>query len=577
MSLKKAPYVAFLAALTMLGSSVTFMSAASAETLQEALISAYNKNPRLMAERARVREIDENYVQAQAQGRLTSSLSGSVGANVNRAPGFSLFGPSQIETNTFYPRTLQLQVIQPLYQGGRVRALKQQAKAGIMAARENLRNTEQGIFNAAATAYVDVLRDEEAARIRRNNVVVLTRQLTAAKDRFEVGEGTRTDIAQSQSRLAAAEIGLAQADAQLEISRAAYKQVVGHPPVNLQRAPRFILPETLGQAQMIARENNPQLMAARFNEKAAEANIVVAKSASRPTISLNGTASGARGQSFGISRSENATIAAQISVPIFTGGLNRSSMRSASEARTRSKFETRDAENIVDQNVAQLWAQLDSARRTLRASEQQVAAAEVAFEGVVLEQQVGTRTTLDVLDAEQEVLVAKLTVINAERALNVATYQLLSVLGTFDAQALQLPVDYYDPAKNFDDVRNITIVEQARRYMPESIAQPIGALTEKVGTDLIELYDMGFANPISSIQETPDRVKIYKDGVKTSKNVMSTPSNDVMTYEGQAGAQSQALDVTSETNKEGLAVKIGRDFKNLGRALIGKSTEESQP
>jgi outer membrane protein len=191
------------------------------ETLQEAFVSAYTNNPRLMAERARVREFDENYIQARAQGRMTSSLSGSLGYSGVRLPNTGFAGQpiGGYSTSFTEPASLQLQVIQPLYQGGRVRALKQQAKAGIMAAREGLRNTEQNLFLSVATAYSDVLRDEETANIRRSNVRVLTRQLTAATVRFDVGEGTRTDIAQAQTRLSAAEIGLAQADAQLQVSR----------------------------------------------------------------------------------------------------------------------------------------------------------------------------------------------------------------------------------------------------------------------------------------------------------------------------------------------------------------------
>jgi len=457
--------VSGLAILALLSSG----SLAAAETFQEALISVYNGNPRLQAERARVREVDENYIQARAQGRLTATASGSYGTTTTRSTSTSLFGPSGDSYVNGDPKSAQLQVIQPLYQGGRVKALKKQAKSSILAAREGLRNAEQSIFLSAANAYIDVIRDEETARIRRNNVMVLSRQQLAAKDRFDVGEGTRTDIAQAQSRQAAAESGLAQAEAQLQSSRASYTRIVGHPPVDLQSVPQFELPRSLQIAIALARENNPQLLAAYFNEEAAGSAIDVAKSASRPVLSLNGTAGITRDQVLGLGEADQASLTAQISIPIFTGGLNRSRVRQAKHAKTRLAFEVRDTELAVDQTVAQIWAQLDAARLSLRASRQQVTAAEVAFEGVDLEQKVGTRTTLDVLDAEQEVLNAKLSVVEAERAVNAATFQLLTTVGVFDVEGIRLPVESYDPAQNFEAVKYQGMTAMTDSYVPEFV------------------------------------------------------------------------------------------------------------
>lgn len=180
--------------------------AVQAETFEEALISVYNSNPRLMAARVQVREIDENYIQARAQGRLNANISGNYGYSTNRTSGsFGPGLPDQSLSSDGGPYAGQFQIVQPLYQGGRVRALKDQAKAGIMAAREQLRGTEQELLLQGANAYSDVLRNEEVARIRRNSVSVLARQELAAQERFRVGVGTRTDIAQAQSRLAASE------------------------------------------------------------------------------------------------------------------------------------------------------------------------------------------------------------------------------------------------------------------------------------------------------------------------------------------------------------------------------------
>ena len=428
------------------------------ETLLTALASVYRSNPRLQAERARLREIDETYVQARAQGRPQVTAGGEASYTVVRTPEqdfgadappgaenpfADLFGISSGTTDGT-PYAAQLNVVQPIYQGGRVGALKRQAKAAILAARAGLESAENDLFLSAASAYVDVLRDTDAAAIRRNNVRVLMRQLDAAETRFEVGEGTRTDIAQSQARLAAAQAGLAQAEAALDVSEAAFARVVGRAPGPLSPAPDFVLPANLGEAVARARSNNPQLLAAYYNERAGAAAIDVAKAAGRPTVSLNGTASAAREQILGIDQTDQASLTARVSIPIFSGGANRSRVRQAKNARTRLAYETRDTERAVEEAVAQIWAQLQAARAVLASSRRQVEAAEVAFEGVTLEQQVGTRDQLDVLNAEQEVLDARLGVINAQRDVDAAGFRLLAVIGVFDADGIPLPVEGFD-------------------------------------------------------------------------------------------------------------------------------------
>jgi len=456
-----------------------------AETLQDTLISAYNKNPRLQAERARLREVDEGYIQARAQGRLTSQIDAEWRREVISTPEIpatiagvpnpaaALLGGGTIDGA---PYQAQLSVIQPIYQGGRVRALKQQARSDILAARENLRGTENSIFLQAANAYVDVLRDEEAAKIRRNNVRVLTRQLEAAQTRFDVGAGTLTDTAQSESRLAQSESGLAQAEAQLQISRANYRRVIGRIPNDLQPVPRFERPSDLATAQKLALENNPQIIAAYFNEESARAGIDVAKAAGRINVQLNGTVGGNRNQTIGVSRADQAALAAQVTVPIFSGGLNASRVRQAKHAKSRMAFETRDMQWEVELNVAQVWAQLEAAKIALQASRRQETSANTAFEGVKLEQSVGTRTQLDVLDAEQEVLDARLAVINAQHDLDAADFQLLAAMGVFDSQGLALTVDRHDPSKNFKAVEHKGLKEFTNDFVPEKV-ENIGAKT----------------------------------------------------------------------------------------------------
>jgi len=541
--------------------STALAPAASAETFQEVLISVYNSNPRILAERARVREIDENYVQARAQGRFTMDASGSYGLTTARSvsPG-SIFnpGPTNVYSNG-YPANGQLQIIQPLYQGGRVKALKRQANSGIMAAREGLRNAEQSIFLAAANAFIDVKRGEEAAKIRRNNVSVLARQELAANDRFNVGEGTRTDIAQAQSRMAAAESGLAQAEAELQVSRATFRRIVGHPPVDLQTVPLIELPRTLAQAIALARENNPQLLAAYYNEQAGEAAIDVAKSASRPVISLNGTASGTRNTVLGISEADQLAILAQIRVPIMAGGSNKSRVRQAKHAKTRLAFEARDTELAVDQTVSQIWAQLEAARLSLKASQNQVKAAETAFEGVDLEQKVGTRTTLDVLDAEQELLNAKLAVIDAQRAVDAASFQLLVTIGVFDTVGLQLPVEAYDPSKNLDAIKYDGLVGAVDKYVPEVLQDAKDIVPDfvedavreikEVPDDFIDAAERLAAPIVSPLPDTADErlIDAGKSVPELPKRAVDRITLQEPEYDPLIGQELPAIDTESKT------------------------------
>jgi len=440
------------------------------QDLQSALVSVYDSNPRLLAERARLREIDESYVQARAQGRPTIGGTASISQSWVNFPGgaatFSGGAASGDISISGRPNDIGVQIVQPLYQGGRVKALKEQAKLGILAARENLRAQETDLFLSAASAYVDVRRDTEATRIRRNNVRVLSRQLEAATARFDAGTGTRTDIAQSESRLALSEAGVAQAEAQLAVSKASFARLVGRPATLLSAPPIYSLPPSLPEAIAAARENNPQLIGSYFNEAAGRAAIDVAKAAGRPTVSLSGGLSRQREQLSQLQSIDAASITAQVTVPIYSGGGNRSRRRQAEHAKTRLAFETRDVELAIDQAVTQIWAQLTAARASLKAAKRQVSAANVAFEGVTLEQSVGTRDQLDVLNAEQETLNAQLSVIEAERNVSVATFQLLSTMGVFDAQGIRLPVDGYVPKDNLDIIRYQGLTEKMDRYAP---------------------------------------------------------------------------------------------------------------
>ena len=531
------------AALLAAATALLLPTVSGAQSFTEVLESAYRTNPRLQAERARLREIDESFVQARAQGRLSANANVQYTPTVVRTPNTGFFGEPGEGTNTDFvsQRQAGLQVIQPIYQGGRVKFLKRQAKANILSARESLRQSEQATLLEAANAYLDVIRDEQASEIRRSNVRVLLRQQDAATVRFDVGEGTRTDIAQSDARLAQARIGLAQADAQLQSSRAAFARAVGYPPQQLEALPPIAIPATLEEAIDIGLNSNPQLMASYFNQQAADAGVDVAKAAGRPTLSLNGQVGILREQLNALSRAENAALSAQLTVPIFSGGLNRSRVRQAKHARTRAGFESRDLERAVVQTVSTIWAQLQAAREVVRASIDQVAAAEIAFEGVELEQQVGTRTALDVLDAEQELLNARLNVVDAERQRDLAVFQLLSTLGGFTADGLQLSVDPYDPRDHFEAATYEGMDQIVDTYVPEAVAKigrqvpdAVEAIAGGVvdGLDAIEVLDVGE----KLIEQSDDLLGAAALGVKGAVDTVTFQNRDVPATPGAPDA-----------------------------------------
>ncbi len=450
---------------------IGFSLPASAQSFEESLAASYSSHPQILGQRSRLREIDESYIQARAQGLPTSSLEGQLGGTyLDRAANGFIPSSSDFGTNN----SVGLTVSQPIYQGGRVTGLKSQAKSQILASRSELEFVEQNILLAAAEAYINVIRDEKAANVRRNNVDVLLKQLDANQTMFDAGDGTRTDIAQAETRLEESKKGLAQANANLLTSRAAFERVIGFKAENLSEPSRYALPATLEDAIAKARQNNPRLSIARHLEDAADAAIDVAKASLKPSLALNGTLQSGENEFSNFARSSSAAVTAQVRVPIYTGGLNRSRVRAAKEARIQRQFDTRDLEDGLDENVTQSWARLVAAREVLESSRKQVESAKVAFEGVSLERSVGTRTALDVLDAEQELLNAELSVINAERDVLFLSYQLLNSMGIFSPGHLGLNATVFDRNQYLKEISGKTL----------SDATPVKALDHEKGSYL---------------------------------------------------------------------------------------------
>ena len=450
---------------------------AFAESFHEALVATYQSNPQLQAQRERVAEVDEGYIQARSEGRLTSGIDVNVGRSLtnSRAPNFD-------QTQDNRPRNTSLTLNKPLYQGGRVRGLKTQASELILSARQSLRDAQQNTLLAAATAYIDVIRDQEVVAVRKNNVGILKLQLKAANERFSAGAGTRTEIAQARSRLLGAQKGYTNAQADLEISKQAYMRTIGHYPLNLKGAPLYAIPYNVEEARRIARNNNPQLLATHFDGKAAEAAIGVAKSAGKPSLFLNGQVLGSQDQSQGIPDTRATSITAQLRIPLSSGGGNKSRVRAARRAKERLKYELRDSELAADQIITSTWAQIEAAKESLSASVEQAEEAILAFRGIVHERNAGLRTTLDVLNAEQEVLNAKLAIIDDQRNLKLTIYRLLVAMGTFDAPSLKLEVEHYDPQENFQRI-NQNKLEHLVGYVPSSVRK-IGSQLPNIPKDI---------------------------------------------------------------------------------------------
>jgi outer membrane protein len=435
----------------MAGFAVLLPSAVHAESLTEALAEAYGTNPDLAAERARVRAVDEQVPQALSNWRPQVSLSGRYGfRRLNRETGIG------VETDrTTQPQSVGLEISQNLFRGFRTQAETERAVNRVAAARSNLIGTEQSVLLEGVVAYVTVLRDTAVLELRINNVGVIEQQLQATRDRFEVGELTRTDVAQAESRIARAIADRTTAEANLESSRAAYRKAIGRDPVALQQPdlpPNLPLSEA--DAQTLAVENNPGVVFADFNERAARSDVALRRGELLPTLSLDVTVDREKDLAGSDIKDTDSAINARLSVPLYQSGEVYSRIREAKQTASQRLSELALSKREAEQESSDAWEDFRAAQARITSFESEVRAQEVAFEGVQQEAQVGSRTVLDVLDAEQELLDARVNLVSARRDLTVSGYALLSAIGKLTAQDLALTVDLYDPSSNFGAVKN---------------------------------------------------------------------------------------------------------------------------
>lgn len=426
--------------------AVTASGMAKADTLAGAFAAAYETNPTLEIARAALRATDEAVPAARAG--LRPNVSATVSAALNNT---SVNGP--VPATTSAPRSANLTYQQVFYDGGRTYNAVEGAESAVNSGRAQLISAEQVVLLGVVTAYMDLRRDQQFVTLAQNNVRLIREQLRAAEDRFAVGEVTKTDVSQAKARLAQAQAALAAQEGQLARAVQAYRRVVGVLPGVLEDPPVLPpLPQSSQEAVDEALDNHPDLRAAQHNEAAARSDIKSAIGALLPTLAVNGSTTYAL-DTGGVSEGTTTMVLqVQATVPLYQGGAEYAEIRRTREVQSQRMAEIHDSARNIQQDVENAWSDLQVARVAIRAGRQQVTAARLAFDGVKEEAKLGARTTIDVLDAEQELLDARTDLVTALRDEYVAGYTLLSTIGRLTARDLNLEVGLYNPETHFNEV-----------------------------------------------------------------------------------------------------------------------------
>ncbi|MGC1466064.1 MAG: TolC family outer membrane protein [Pseudolabrys sp.] len=453
-------------AIATIAANAAFVAAAKADSLQQALILAYQNNPTLNSQRAAVRAADEGVPQALSGYRPRVSLN-AVGGQQSVSSTSKVVGstvppgaPATYFTQSGYSGTYGAgaTVTQTLFNGFQTANRTRQAESTVLAARETLRTGEQTVLLTAVTAYMNLLRDTAILDLQRRNVEVLQEQLRQTRDRFNVGEVTRTDVAQAESSLAAGRSQVLGAEATYKASVATYRQVIGVNPGKLapgMPVDRFS-PRTLPASVATGIATNPQVTTAQYNVDSAQLLVKVAEGALYPNLSLQGSfqKNWFPVGSLSTDQSYTASVLGQLTVPIYQGGAEYSAIRQAKETLGQKRIDFDTARDAVRQNIVQSWGQVDATKANIEATEAQVQAAEIALNGVREEARVGQRTTLDVLNAQQTLVNARVAVVTAQHDRVVASYTLLASVGRLSPQVLGLRVPVYDAQVHYHQVRD---------------------------------------------------------------------------------------------------------------------------
>lgn len=446
-----------------------------ASTLQEAMTRAYTSNPTLKKEQARLRAVDEGVPLAKSGQRPSVDLTANAGYNT--------LSRNNAQTDT-KPRGFGLTLTQPIYKGGRIEAEIDAAEKTVLAARADYQKAEQDLFLEVATVYLNMWRDQSVLKLNRKNEQVLAQELKAAKDRLNVGEATRTDVAQAESRYSGSVAARIEAEGNLAASRAAYMRVVGEEPQDLSTPKIEIgLPEGLEAAIRTAMDKNPKVIAARFSSEAADHEVDVASGALLPEVNIEASAGKNWDTSAAFPQETDTTaVAARLTMPLYRSGADYARTRAAKEQASQKRVEIHDAADRAREEAVRAWESLQTSKATLKARRLQVNAANLAYEGVKQESEVGTRTILDRLDAEAEALQARVELVRAERDEALAMFSLKAAVGGLTAQQLALPVTLYLPEEHYEKTKDVwigTAVDFEEPVLTPFEAAPVAAPSEQ--------------------------------------------------------------------------------------------------
>jgi outer membrane protein len=422
------------------------------QTLQEALAAAYESNPTLNAQRARLRATDEQVPQALSGYRPTARVFSQVGRTYLDSNEEALVSK---ENNALFSRSYGASIEQPLFRGGQTVAAVRGAKNTVRAEQARLQSTEQNVLLNAATAYSDVYRDQAVLELNIRNEQRLARQLEATRDRFRVGEVTRTDVSQAEARLARATAERIAAEGALAATRATFRNVVGIVPGVLVRPPLpQQLPASLGEANEIATNNNPNVTAAAFQERGTLDSVDQVRGELWPTVSLIGRVQRDQDLTRRESRFDLAEALVNLTVPLYQAGTVYSRLRERKQLVAEQRRLLDQSQNNAVEDATRAWNALKTAGAEIGSLTKQVEANQIALKGVEKEAEIGARTVLDVLDAQQELRDSQVSLVGAQRDQVVAAFQLDAALGELTARQLDLPVVYYDANQHYQEVQD---------------------------------------------------------------------------------------------------------------------------
>lgn len=434
---------------------------ASAQSLTEALASTYNTNPQLNAGRAQLRSTDEGVPQALSGNRPSIYGTVSQSAGGIRSYNHQTQRTKQDQYRSTYPLSIGVQLTQPIFDGFQTPNAVRQAEAAVRAEREVLRNTEQSVLLDAATAFVDVIQGEALVELQESNLQFLDEQVKASKDRFQVGEGTNTDVAQAEASRAQAEASLNSAKATLQSARATFRQVTGLEAKTLRLQPLGdgLKPKSLEAGLTLGQKRHPAINAAAQNVDVAGFNVKVLEGQTLPSVNLNADVSrdydyGTIGRNSSSTNTASASVGIAVTVPLYQAGLPSSQVRQAKEQLGYARIQVDLNRDLVRSQIVSAWGNLQAAEASIYAARTSVVANQLAVNGVIEEQKVGQATTLDVLLQQSNLIDARTTLVQAEHDRVVALYSLISATGQLDSKSLKLPVRVYNPTQHYEAVRD---------------------------------------------------------------------------------------------------------------------------